>query len=353
MKAHGIIGFDWHSLNSWNRMKAICSLWIVGMICKTTKFSFITFRRILLAATICATFLPAQAATPTLNLAEICAKNPNDPRCGKSGQSSMSIGSVPGKASSGKVIIKPGGAYTKSLPNSGTNTNRGLSTFGYGYSSGLFGKQNSVQITSGFNNSVKATRVFAGPKQYPPKGYAAYGILAFKSQASEFDKDRHKVICSAYVNAVPHESESNVESRHQMVTIWPVKSVSTATAINKKPRNEVCDIAIDEYGLTVALQAIKSAEKTGLEFNSNGPYLLAWSPTNTIGTENAVILWADLSSINTYDQALKVMQGWVHDIESDPSLWKDGWDLESFKMVIQKWLDKHGPDFVKLFGLNT
>lgn len=129
--------------------------------------------------------------------------------------------------------------------------------------------------TTAASTSVIATRLFAGPNQYPPEEFAAYGILAFRSRASSEDRSRHITICEAYVASLPHSSELNLSASEQMVTIWPVDSDNAANRLNLMPRTDICSVAVNNYGLVDALQALKDAEATGAEGSGMGPFLLA------------------------------------------------------------------------------
>jgi hypothetical protein len=60
---------------------------------------------------------------------------------------------------------------------------------------------------NGTEARVIASRLFAGPDQYPPEEFAAYGILAFRSRASSQDRARHLMICEAYAATLPHADE--------------------------------------------------------------------------------------------------------------------------------------------------
>ena len=64
------------------------------------------------------------------------------------------------------------------------------------------------------------------------------------------------------------------------------------------------------------------------------------------------MLTADLSSIESYDAALIVMQDWVKDIEQNPELWKseNGWSLAAIQEISRNWLDKHGGRILAIFG---
>ena len=78
------------------------------------------------------------------------------------------------------------------------------------------------------NQDVRAARIFAGPTQYPPEDFAAYGILAFRARASLYDHDRHSMMCQAYASGLPHTTELSIPDSQQMVTVWPVDSENRA-----------------------------------------------------------------------------------------------------------------------------
>ena len=80
------------------------------------------------------------------------------------------------------------------------------------------------ELRSDFSASVIPSRFFAGPNQYPPREFAAYGILAFRSRPSSYNRDRYSMICEAYATALPHASELAVPRGKQMVTVWPLNS---------------------------------------------------------------------------------------------------------------------------------
>jgi hypothetical protein len=99
--------------------------------------------------------------------------------------------------------------------------------------------------------------------------------------------------------------------------------------------NDICQIAVDDYGLVIAQQALKDAELTGRTLNRAGPFLLAWSPK---GKQDALVLVSDLSDITTYEQAHERFLAWSRDIESDPALWMSGWDPERLRTYIRSWV---------------
>jgi len=198
--------------------------------------------------------------------------------------------------------------------------------------------------------NVRASRIFAGPNQFPPEQFAAYGILAFRARASSYDHDRHLMICEAYKTSLPHTSELSAPRFHQMVTVWPVDSDIRATELNRMPRLGLCEIAVKQYGLVVAQEALVDAEKAGADVSSRGPFLLAWSPSTAKGKEDVLVLVTDLSRVSTYAEAQNIMQDWTRSIQQDSELWAEGWNLEVLRTNVRLWVDKFGPKVFQVFG---
>jgi peptidoglycan hydrolase-like protein with peptidoglycan-binding domain len=195
---------------------------------------------------------------------------------------------------------------------------------------------------------IKASRLFAGPEDFPPANFAAYGILAFKSKASDPDKSRHIAICRAFINSIRPFDEIPTPIKFQMATVWPVSTREMAQRLGRASDDEICDIAVANYGIVAADSAIRHAELAGADIRGIGPYLLAWSPSTTKGREDAIVLLADLSTIDEYIPALRIMLEWVRDIERDPSLWSSGWRLEKARRILQQWFDRRGTQLLSI-----
>lgn len=199
--------------------------------------------------------------------------------------------------------------------------------------------------------AVRAARVFSGPSHYPPEQFAAYGIVAFRTRPSVHDRDRFLMICDAYVASLPHTSELLVSSREQMVTVWPLQSDAYEAKLNDYALTHAekqtaaggeCGIAVDNYGLVTSQQALKEAAMVGVPVTKRGPLLLAWSPSATKGKPDALVLVSDLSNVTTYQQALDIFVAWSRDIEANPALWRNGWNIGTARVYIQHWVDKYG-----------
>ena len=201
--------------------------------------------------------------------------------------------------------------------------------------------------------SVRASRLFAGPGQFPPRDFAAYGMLIFTHHASPDEFQRYQNICMAYINSIVHASKKDLPHDKQMVTVWPIDSDEIANELNKgKARN--CEKAIRNYGLEVALRNYRAAEQSRYfdesSMKGDGPFLVAWSPATDRGNRYAAVLAVNMSNIATYGSARKLFRDWAAKIESNPDLWLSGnkndesgkWNLEEYERIATDWLNKHG-----------
>lgn len=208
-----------------------------------------------------------------------------------------------------------------------------------------------VQVPVGyqFDGEIRVARLFAGPTQYPPRSFSAYGIVAFPARSSSSSEmNRHRMLCEAYVNGIPHTRELKIPTAEQMVTVWPIDRDATAGELNKMERRRVCDTATNNYGLVTAQAAIRNAKAAGSSLDGSGPFFIAWSPPQTIGGKNAKILVMDLSNVTTAEQAEELMRNWVEEIELNPELWSKGWDLTKLRRTVQQWADRHGPRLLSI-----
>jgi outer membrane protein OmpA-like peptidoglycan-associated protein len=200
---------------------------------------------------------------------------------------------------------------------------------------------------------ILASRLFAGPTQYPPNDFAAYGILVFKTRATSDDTSRYEMICNAYVAGLLHVTDVKVPLKQQMVTVWPIESDSQAFRVNKMPRESLCSVAVRSYGLPTSLEAIGSARRSSVRFDDTGPFLLAWSPSETKGQPDALVLVSDLSDVTTSEQAKQIFFDWFSKIQQNPELWRRGWDIAKLKVQIRLWADKYGEKLLNVVGVKS
>jgi hypothetical protein len=201
------------------------------------------------------------------------------------------------------------------------------------------------------------TRIFVGSGQYPPEKFRAYGILAFPQRATDATRGRHLMICQAYVAALPHFTElPGISLKAQMVTVWPIENDELATSIDRyTERNQVCESAVDHYGLVLAREAINDAIRAE-EYDSGltrgdpvdfshlrrGPFLLGWAPGVRKGASDALVLVLDLTRVNEPEHAEAILERWTKEIVINPSVWSNGWDVKTVKLRIRLWADDMG-----------
>lgn len=205
---------------------------------------------------------------------------------------------------------------------------------------------------------IRASRAFSGPTQFPPSGFAGYGMLVFPAAPSQ-NSERFLMFCRAYLASFVASnklSESGVLLEEQMVTVLPVSSNELAAELATVGNKDACKRAVAEYDLAQALNALQKAENAanltdGLQtLSGRGPFLLAWSPGRTYGSRDALVLAADLSNTSSPEQARDDMRTWRRDIQSKPEKWRNGWNLESVRLLAQRWVDRRGEAIVKLIG---
>lgn len=195
-----------------------------------------------------------------------------------------------------------------------------------------------------------ASRAFTAPAGNPPKGYRGYGIVAFKSTATEYDRKRHTLICEAYSASFLEREVVGSEITDQFITVWPVDDANQFM----KPQNSsiadaTCESAIKRYDIAKANEAIRAANEAGFDDQGVGPFLLGWLPATKFGQKDALILSLDLSNVRTYEQALALMQDWRNDIENDPALRNGTMSLDGIRRKIRRWSDQHGQGIFSMF----
>jgi hypothetical protein len=197
---------------------------------------------------------------------------------------------------------------------------------------------------------VRASRIFAGPGQYPPSNFSAYGIVAF--QALPTDKgetSRYENICKGFLSAIPTSNtliKHGISTSKQMVTVWPLNNIKLADSLNPVAGlSGQCLPVTRSIDLVVSLSAIRSARAvmSNAAFSGRGPYVIAWAPAKLAGNPRASVLVLDMSSVTTSAQAVEMFRDWAEKIEKNPALWRRGWDFSQIRVILRLWADRWGP----------
>ncbi|WP_284277615.1 hypothetical protein [Mesorhizobium huakuii] len=206
-------------------------------------------------------------------------------------------------------------------------------------------------VSNALAKGLKASRMFSGPGEYPPENFAAYGILTFPATASTFDKDRHLMVCRAFLNSFVSAFNLDISPSKQMVTVWPINDDKLADRLNAGTKKEDCEVVVSNFDLPMATVAIDSARRAGWSPDGRGPFLIAWAPGKSILDNKPIILYEDMSNKDKYDDFVAVMNFWKGEIQGDNDLFKNGWTIESLKKKIRDTANKYGDAFAESFGV--
>lgn len=206
--------------------------------------------------------------------------------------------------------------------------------------------------------SAVPSRAFAGPSEYPPSGFSAYGVVVFTSKAVAANFGRYKMICEAYTAAMPSFLELGSPVSGQFVTVWPITTDDISDSLNSdwpflfEPAefSKLCRKAVGAYNLAAALRTLDAARRSGAALDGVGPFLLAWSPPTKMGMPKAPVLVMDLSNVTSYSEAQRLFLDWRRQIVEKPKLWRDGWDIEKIRIKILLFADRYGSKIMRLFG---
>lgn len=196
--------------------------------------------------------------------------------------------------------------------------------------------------------TLTPVREYLRANQIPPPGAGAYGIVAFQSRATPANRDKLVMVCRSFVAFFPRGKDSNVPIVDQMITIWPIDD-PTASSVAA----DDCDYVIDHYDLTAAESAISDAhrQQPKATFEGDGPYLIGWSPSNTRGVPDKLVLVIDMSADNSQASIDHKFLFWKDQIVEDPQKWRSGFSLDRVRTAIHDFADQYGQamlDAIKL-----
>ena len=169
--------------------------------------------------------------------------------------------------------------------------------------------------------------------------FGAYGIMAFRAKPTSVTRDRLKMACASFIAYLARRAEvpNSVPLSDQMLTIWPLDEPYADEA-----KKDNCDFLVDHYELYAADSAISDASKQGGKFGSDGPFLIGWSPSNTRGVPDKLVLVVDMSSYSSQDSFNQALRFWKEKIVEDPALWRSGFSLEKFRLSVRDFVDHYG-----------
>lgn len=186
-------------------------------------------------------------------------------------------------------------------------------------------------------------RAYLAAANIPPQGYGAYGVVSLTALPTANTRLRLTMICESYKAHFPANSDvpPTVQITDRMLTIWPVKDPS-------KVRSDECAAALSQYDLYAAQSAISDAKRQGQNLDGQGPFLIGWSPAQSRGRPDRLVLVVDLSDLNSQSRIDEAFRFWRHKIIDDPELWRRGFSLERLRLSLRDFADRYGRDLTEI-----
>jgi hypothetical protein len=187
-------------------------------------------------------------------------------------------------------------------------------------------------------------RAYLRSAEIPPSTIGAYGVVAFRARPTSASRQRLLMACAAFVASIPQQKSvpDTVLPSDQMLTIWPLDDPSAPQATT-----DDCNFVIDHYDVYGGNSAIADAEKQGVKFGADGPFLIGWSPSNTRGVPDKLVLIVDMSLYNSQDSFDHAFEFWKQRIVEDPTLWRYGFSVEAIRLAVRDFADDYGDTILK------
>jgi hypothetical protein len=194
------------------------------------------------------------------------------------------------------------------------------------------------------NRKLVPVRAYLRSSEIPPPTVGAYGVVAFRAKPTPASRSRLLMTSTAFVASIEAQKSlpSTVAVSDQMLTIWPLDDPSSPNA-----EKDDCDFAIDHYDLYAADTAIADAETQGAKFGDDGPFLIGWSPSNTRGVPDKLVLVVDMSRYSSQDSFDHAFQFWKQEIVENPALWRTGFSIEAIRLAARDFADHYGDTILK------
>jgi hypothetical protein len=197
---------------------------------------------------------------------------------------------------------------------------------------------------------LQPVRAYLRAHDIPPVDAGAYGIVVFHSKPTPASRSKLMMVCNAFKAYFPRSETATVPVNDQMITVWPLDNPQAEQA-----KNDDCDYVLDHYDLVAAESAIGDAQRqrATAAFDGSGPYLVGWSPSKTRGVPDALVLVVDMSADSSQADIDGKFLFWKTKIVDDPSVWRNGWSIERFRVALHNFAEQYGQsvlDSIKMIG---
>lgn len=194
---------------------------------------------------------------------------------------------------------------------------------------------------------VTASRMFLRSADIPPKHVRGYGVVALPALTRP---DRLSLACNSFLNTFPTSQSlaGQVPTEDQMVTVWPLLHPGSPQALgNDKTHGHDCVFLVQDYDLYGGQSALRDAARQGYHLTGRGPFLIAWSPAETRGVKDKVVLVIDMSAYHAQASFDDLFRFWQQKIVADQSLWHNGFSVEKLRIAMNDFGDTYGAVIAK------
>lgn len=152
----------------------------------------------------------------------------------------------------------------------------------------------------------------------PPSSTGGYGIVAFTSNVTSATRAKHLMVCRSFVAHFPSNASlaSTPPLSDRMITVWPLDDPKAAEAAA-----DDCGYIVDHTDAAAGASAIAEAAGQRVNLKGEGPFLIGFSPSNTLGGRDVLVLVVDLSAAATQERIDREFAFWKDEIVADPSPW--------------------------------
>lgn len=231
-----------------------------------------------------------------------------------------------------------------------TEKNSSYKTHSYHHKAARPATGKVVEDASDADEPLQPVRAYLRARDIPPTGAGAYGIVVLQSRPTAASQPKLMMVCQSFVAHFPTSEGATAPLKDQMITVWPLDNPDA-----KEAKQDDCGYVLNHYDLAAAESAVGDAERqqpTG-NFGGSGPYLVGWSPSKMRGVPDALVLVVDMSSDNTQAEIDHKFDFWKTKIVEDPTLWRNGFAVERFRVAVHNFADRYGQamlDAIKLIG---
>jgi len=195
-------------------------------------------------------------------------------------------------------------------------------------------------------HNLTPVREYLRAKDIPPPEAGAYGVVVFQSKRTPANQTKLTMVCSSFVAFFPRSETAIVPVSDQMITIWPLDEPDA-----EKDKEDDCDFVLKHYDLNASEAAINDARNQHAAFDGEGPYLVGWSPSNTRGVPDKLVLVIDMSADNSQQLIDQKFLFWKNSIVKNPALWRNGWSLDGVRVSLKEFADQYGDSILKAVKL--